>query len=284
MAETYRDKAIILCLFQSGLSIHELCKLNFGDVRDELEEGTLPLHLRLIRQKTGTEFKCFFGRDACKYLLLYLKTRRTLKDDSPLFTKWSNEERITTAAVEMKFRLIAEKLSFISEKDMEGYNPCRPHSLRAAFASRLTGKIDRVLIEFWMGHSIGEQIRAYLRMPLEEMRKLYVNAETYLAIERASQDELNEQKEKKLLVSKDMVTKIEEMETSIQILTKQNVELQRRFGNFNKLVDLSPVEIDTISEIIQNYLQQKWIKEDQNRQQEIEVEQDQLVSELKIRG
>lgn len=73
-----------------------------------------------------------------------------------------------------------------------GYIPCRPHSLRAACNSRLTGKIDRVLIEFWMGHSIAEEKRAYLKMPTDEMRELYMGAEKYLAIEQTSRKALAE--------------------------------------------------------------------------------------------
>lgn len=55
---------------------------------------------------------------------------------------------------------------------------------------RATGKIDRVLIEFWMGLVIGEEKRAYLHMPSEEMREFYMDAEKYLAIEKTSRGEL----------------------------------------------------------------------------------------------
>jgi len=42
-AQTYRDKAIILTLFQSGISISDLCELTFGDVKQQIGEGNLPL-------------------------------------------------------------------------------------------------------------------------------------------------------------------------------------------------------------------------------------------------
>ena len=70
-ATNYRDKALILCIFQSGLGVNEICDLNYGDVQDELERsGTLPLCLKLVRQKTQVQFKSFFGRDAVYYLKL----------------------------------------------------------------------------------------------------------------------------------------------------------------------------------------------------------------------
>ena len=55
---------------------------------------------------------------------------------------------------------------------------------------RATGKIDRGLIEFWMGLVIGEEKRAHLHMPSEEMREFYMDAEKYLAIEKTSRGEL----------------------------------------------------------------------------------------------
>ena len=64
------------------------------------------------------------------------------------------------------------------------------HTLRAAFNTRLIGKIDQDLREFWMGHAIGAVARAYLNMPTEDMRQLYMaTAETYLKIEMTSREE-----------------------------------------------------------------------------------------------
>jgi site-specific recombinase XerD len=84
-ATSYRDKAIILCMFQSGLAVNEICKLNYGDIQEEFENGTLPICLKLVRQKTAVEFKTFFGRDAVKYLRLYLSTRNNLKPKSAFY-------------------------------------------------------------------------------------------------------------------------------------------------------------------------------------------------------
>jgi integrase/recombinase XerD len=186
-----RDKAFLLCQFQSGLGIGDLVELNYRDVRKELEQGKLPLLLNLIRKKTGVRFKTFFGRDAVHYLKLYLKSRQPLLDEDPLFTKLGSIERLTEGAIQITTRRLAEKMSFLDEQDLEnGYNPARPHSIRAAFISRLTGKLDRVLIEFFAGHEIGEEKRAYLNIPEEELRELYANYEHLLAIEKTSKNEL----------------------------------------------------------------------------------------------
>jgi len=227
-AKTHREKAIILCLFQSGMGINELLSLNYGDTQDELEKKIVPIHLRLVRKKTGVEYRTFFGRDAVKYLSLYLETRQGLRKDAPLFTKWgSNTERLTKEAVDKKFRENALNLDFIEEEDLEnGYNPARPHSLRAAFRSRLTGKVADPLIEFWMGHAIGEQVRSYLNLPTEDLRELYVDAEKYLAIEKTSREELEERKGKVLKVNDEYEKRIEKLEGYIGVLQGENTALK----------------------------------------------------------
>jgi len=84
LAPTYRDKAIILCLFQSGLGVNELAQLNYHDIEEEFENDFMPICLKLVRQKTGVKFKTFLGRDAVKYLRLYLQTRKDLTSGKPL--------------------------------------------------------------------------------------------------------------------------------------------------------------------------------------------------------
>lgn len=217
-----------MSIFQSGLGVAEISSLDYGDVQDEYEKGIVPIHLRLNRQKTGVEFRTFLGRDAVHYLRLYLQTRKDLKPDSPLFTKWNSEdERITPGAIRKKFTKIAETVDFIRKADLEnGYNPARPHSLRAAFSSQLTGRMSDKLIEFWMGHNIGEEKRAYLRMPTEEMRELYMDAEKYLAVEKTSKDEMAE------------LTKGEtKAQEAIEDLRAENKALRRRVDRLEGKVD-----------------------------------------------
>ena len=43
-----------------------------------------------------------------------------------------------------------------------------------------------------MGHAIGAVAMAYLNMPTEELRKLYITAEEYLCIGKTSRQEIEE--------------------------------------------------------------------------------------------
>jgi len=182
-AKTYRDKAIIMVMFQSGMAVGEICSLDYGDVSRELDSGELPLLMNIVRTKNSNEFKTLLGADAVKYLKLYLGTRHNLSKESPLFAKEGTEKRVTEGAIQNRLRALADKVFGIDEGKM---NPYRPHSLRSAFRSRLTGKTDGDLIKFWMGDVLGAKAGAYLILPDEELVDLYSAIEHRLSIETTS--------------------------------------------------------------------------------------------------
>jgi site-specific recombinase XerC len=252
-ASSYRDKALILCMFQSGLAVQEICDLNYGEVRKDLELEVLPICLELVRQKTSIPFKTFFGRDAVKYLKLYLQTRKKLKDSSPLFSKLAREERLTTNAVQQRFSEIAQELSFISKQDMEGYNPCRPHSMRSGFKSRLTGKVSDTLIEFWMGHQLQGVSDNYLNKPTEELREDYMDAERYLAIERTSREEIIEQEKLKIHISESTERKIAGLQKTVLGLQNQLGEQIAKVGEGLKKWQVEKGEIEAKIAGIMNF-------------------------------
>ena len=262
-APTYRDKAIIVCMFQSGLGVNELCLLNYGDIEQELNKGTLPLFLNLTRQKTSVEFKTFLGADSANYLKLYLATRKNLTSGSPLFEKdryRNGDSRITVAAIEQRFSEIAEGLDFI--KKNEGYNAARPHSLRAAFISQLTNKVSDKLIEFWAGHSIGAEARAYLNMPTEELRVLYMDSEKYLAIEKTSRDELTE-KVKEVKLPPEIEKEIADLKTTVSVLSKELQEEKTVRENTEKAFGKT---VDKLIDRIKNLEQKLSAERDDNKE------------------
>jgi integrase len=273
-APSYREKAIILCMFQSGLAVNEICELNYGDIKDELESVTLPLCLRLDRKKTGVEFKTFFGRDAVKYLKLYLATRGKLRPSSPLFTKQrarKGETRITPTLIQQSFVEIAKNLDFI-DNDKEGYNPARPHSLRAAFNSRLIGKIDETLREFWMGHAIGAVKQAYLNMPTEELRKLYMTAEEYLCIEKTSREEI-EDKGKTVKLPPEVEEKIKILEDEVEKQRDEIASLKVKMEGATEIIHTLEPILETFIEFadtseFQRFRKAKRLKEMKEAQQD----------------
>jgi hypothetical protein len=238
-AEYLRDKALILIAFQSGLGISDILDLDYGDIKQEFEAGIMPLVIEGYRKKTGVKIRTFVGRDAVSYLRLYLKPRIPLKRDDPLFTKLGTSKRLTGNAVRKQFRVYAQKLGFIVDEDLEnGYNPARPHSLRSGFRSRLTGKMDDQLIEFFMAHDIGEEKRTYINMPIDELREIYANYEHLLAVEKTSKDELAERQGKEK-IPEQALKRIQTLETTVNGLAQQNTLFQNEVNTLKQKFEAS---------------------------------------------
>ena len=146
-----RDKSIILTLFQTGMSIQNLCDLTYGDVAEGLEKNEEPLHLNLVREKTWLQYNTFMGKDAIDALKAYLDWRRRngeeLKLNSPLFTKQftkSNSKSVNIKAInpviiEENFQSLAIKSGLISKEKLEAadINPARPSFLEVEFHKHL---------------------------------------------------------------------------------------------------------------------------------------------------
>ncbi len=226
--------------------------MNYGDVR-KFGTGSFTYLFRTCETKTSIPFKTFFGRDAVKYLKLYLQTRNSLKDSSPLFSKLAQEERLTTNAVQQRFNEVAQELSFIYEHNMAGYNPCRLHSMRSGFKSRLTGKFSATLIEFWMGHQLQGVSDNYLNKPTEELRADYMDAERYLAIERTSREEILEQEKLKLHISEFPERKIDDLQKTVLGLQNQLCEQIAKVGEGVKKWQVEKGEIEAKIAGIENF-------------------------------
>lgn len=192
-----RDKAIILVMFQSGMSVAELCSLNYGDVVRELEEGKIPLQLHIIREKEKVEYHTFLGKDAVDALKLYIKEREIrgekLTHTSPLFTKDGMKklkiQRITPRLVEITLKKLALKSGLVTESQMEAadMNPARPHAFRGAFITilKLAGCNDTA-VEYMAGHKLDAVQMAYWGARTEELREMYGKYKSYLSISETS--------------------------------------------------------------------------------------------------
>lgn len=235
-AKSYRDKAIVMVMFQSGMAVGEICSLDYGDVSQKLNSGELPLLINVVRTKNSNEFKTLIGADAVKYLKLYLGTRVNLSDESPLFTKEGTEKRMTEGAIQMRLRELADNIFGIDEGKM---NPYRPHSLRSAFRSRLTGKTDGDLIKFWMGDVLGPKAGAYLNLPNEEHRLLYKAVEHRLSIETTSTDAV-EVKSVVQDVYLKRLTQVEQENTSLKGMVSTLSEQLGRVTAFVEILGYDP--------------------------------------------
>ncbi len=177
-----RNKAILLFLLQSGQGAGELSKLNYGDVRIDLEGEEYPLMVRISDRKgTGLSYCTFIGADAIHALGQYLNRRidklnegedrdkfltkdGRLRSDAPLFAKRNGKTRISPPGIAEVLKYMVLNSDVVSKAEIEesDLNPMRPHAFRKFFKTTLTHKgVNRFLVEYLMGHAIKGVERAY---------------------------------------------------------------------------------------------------------------------------
>jgi integrase/recombinase XerD len=163
MMDDVELKSLTVTLFQSGLSVSDALSLTYGDIRLEYEAGIVPLCLDIVRKKTKVHFMTFIGKWGVMLLRDHLGRRSRIRDDDRLYN-------LSHRTIDMKFQRIGRKLM----GSYKGFNPFRPHSLRAAFRTILADHgVDRTYIEFWMGHKLPEQEATYISKSREGWRETY---------------------------------------------------------------------------------------------------------------
>lgn len=154
-----RDRAIIECLYSTGVRIGELVQLDISNIK----EGNQVL----IKGKGNKERIVFLGEYAIKSLNIYLEESRPklLKNDreKALFlSKYGT--RLTSRSIER----MMEKYGFLMGKDIS------PHTIRHSFATHLLENgADLRAVQELLGHSDLSTTQKYTHITLERLKEVY---------------------------------------------------------------------------------------------------------------
>jgi integrase len=239
-ARTPRDRAIILTNFQSGLDASTLCSMKYGDIAEGLAKNEHPLKAELQRPKTGTDFYTFLGRDTVQALKAYLADMKQrgveFTHSTPLFLQNKAKVGMITDNVQDMMREVAIRAGFIDEKNNgHDFNPLGPHALRESFGSIMTNSgVPDTVVDFWLGHEIGEMSQAYKSVQFDSLKKMYLDREKLLSIsaQKVDVEEIRE----KLRAEVDQQNK--QLQIMVNSLVTENMDLKNRMqGVERKLSD-----------------------------------------------
>lgn len=243
-ASSTRDRAIILTLFQGGMDVSTLCDLRYRNVSDGLKKEEHPLKLEPYRLKTGMENYTFLGRDAITALKAYINDATSkgieFNHDTPLFLKGSVKalkgEGMTTNLVQAMMRKLAVKSGLVSEEEMKSrsFNPLGPHALRESFGSIMTGKgVPDTIVDFWLGHQVGEMAEAYKRAQFEDVQRLYMEKEIFISISTGG--ELEETLKAKFEAKFDEQSRSQQ--ALVNGLAKENIDLRAEMKELEEAIE-----------------------------------------------
>ena len=156
-----REKAMVLIMATSGISIGDLLSLKVKDIQDLYSERPC-YKLEFRRRKTGVKTITFITREARDVLMDYLKERERNGEkitlESPVIATW-NGRRLRDTQARMIFYRIFEKADLQEDigRDARGHvrKKYRPHLLRKFFRTALRNAgIERIYVEAMMGHDL----------------------------------------------------------------------------------------------------------------------------------
>jgi len=204
-----RNKAMILCLYGSGLRNSTLRALRMKDVRKELEAGFDVIQVPVYPEmKTFVPNACkgnipyftFFPAEAVEVLRKYLKERKRvygrIPDEAPLFhtedRKLKKEKRNLTPLTKDSLAKIIKNAARVA--GIGRWKDVYPHCIRKASESFFRGKtttgipLDLKIQEFFMGHVLpGSQDAYFDKTKVEELRRAY---STLVFKEKAEETEI----------------------------------------------------------------------------------------------
>jgi site-specific recombinase XerD len=186
-ARTLRDKAVILTMFQTGMDASTLCGVTYGQIAGHLKANDpSPWKLSLHRPKTGVDYETFMGKDSIEAVKTYIRDmerRGVIFDGSTqLFLKERGKQGLETNLVQNMMRDIAIRAGYLGENEKERINPVSPHALRESFGSlMLNSGVTDTVVDFWLGHAVGEMSHAYKELQAESVQKMYEQREHLLS-------------------------------------------------------------------------------------------------------
>lgn len=228
-AGSAKNKAMVLCLYTSGLRNSTLRALCYRDVSAELEKYEVvevPVYPEMKQVdpracKGNIPYYTFFSKETVVTLKEYLNERRSLSGDiapdEPLFASTSSnvptEVRRKTRAKRNTLDLVVKRAA--KKGGVERWREVHPHCLRKAFESALrNGGLDVKDQEFLMGHILpGTQDTYYDKTKINYLRRKY--AKVTFFPERTHSDEASRKRQildtvKLLGFSEDKIKKVEE--------------------------------------------------------------------------
>jgi integrase len=252
-ARTPRDRAIILTLFQGGMGVSNLCSLKYGDVQKGLTENEHPLKLDLYRPKTGVEYYTFLGRDAVKAIQACLHDMESREvnftSNTPLFLKErGKDEGVTTNLVQVMMKTVAENAGFIDGKNNgKAFNPLSRHALRESFGSLMINSgVPDTIVDFWLGHSIGEMSEAYKSVQFDSLKKMYLEREKLLNVSgpKVDAEEIEEK------IRREVDEKNRDLQSLVNGLSIRNLNLENKLALMEKENKETKQELRQLSETV----------------------------------
>ncbi|KYC53854.1 MAG: site-specific tyrosine recombinase XerC [Candidatus Methanofastidiosum methylothiophilum] len=203
-----RDKALILLHLSSGMGLSEVSHLTYSDFlksqnlpvkrRVDIEETVEILESRededligcwsIHRYKTGYYFTTFNSPESTRAIIQYLihrnRENKQIRSNSDFLFVNQYNKFLRPNPYSLIFLRLNEKVGF-ERRAENNRHFITSHQLRELFSSTLFKKgVDRLKIDFFLGHKINDQNAAYFRSNPEDLKEQYLKALPEITLEK----------------------------------------------------------------------------------------------------
>lgn len=248
-----RDRAAILMLFTSGLRQGTLRALRYRDIRQELEDGVVPLKIPVYPEmkqvlvhacKGNVPYYTFITQEAVDALKLYLRELEgqigKIGDNDVLFNGWKHDRFLKEIRRPMGRSTMTRLVKYAARRaGIERWNDVHPHCLRKAFESVLRDdnadgrKLDVKTQEFLLGHILpGSQENYYDRSKVDWLRREYAKL-NFSASQSFSRGDILAAIRKEMLATRYSEEELDQLGDLSKLTTEQFVDLLNKKGNPN---------------------------------------------------
>ncbi|KXB08069.1 hypothetical protein AKJ56_01920 [candidate division MSBL1 archaeon SCGC-AAA382N08] len=245
-ARSNRDKAIISIAFQGGMDPQEICRLNYGQVKEAVERNKDHHFIWKTRKKSKVSHHTPILKDSIEALQLYITERKNqegeIKDNDPLFVKKDSKERIKPRNIRDIMRDIYERVGEEIPKAKEiksTYNPFSLKYFRKAFGNACDeAGIPESIKKYWQGHSRDNHNGAYSgEISKARQKEALKRIKPYLTIsttQKERKEEQREQREELLNLKKEVGEKSERIQDLEEKLEQQRKDFEETFKELRK--------------------------------------------------
>lgn len=211
-----RNKAVFLTLYETGMRPDTLVQLKWSHIKKDFIARKVPMMILLPSRilKCGVSDRyVFIGDNGFDALSEYLNTKRELplKDNDFVFvTEKPYGKQLGTHAISQAFNVLVKDLKLAESRDGKP-KELRLYALRKAFQKFMVSKVDRSLIEFWIGHT--STATHYVPQDPEYHRQAYANGYSGLRLETAK-------------VPADIIEELQRKNEEVRVLTEKMEKLQ----------------------------------------------------------
>ena len=244
----YRNSALILCLWQSGVRVNAACRLRYGMVKNSLYPVKVPVTLKITQDIDtklsgyGLGYYCTFLADtAAKALREYLDARveitgKALKDEDYLFATLNEKNQVTDKPMNRHMVLHAVKVS--AGRAGLKHVGIWTHVLRKSFRKVLNSciYIDEDTREALMGHKLPGSRGNYFDVhDIGEISEKYLKADWT----EGAPSRLNGL-EKTVTIQEDTIKKLEleneQLKARAAQMESEKASLEQRMVSIEKII------------------------------------------------